>query len=404
VTDGTDTAAVTAGGELSVNCGNCAGSGASAIDDTAFTAASDDVAPAGFLHDTTPPSITDGRVGLATMDSSRRVLVNCAVGCGGSSFEDSDAFTFDTSNVTPIAAVVDDTATDTVAENSAGTPRMTTNRVLMVDLVGTQQNATAIKVDGSAVTQPVSGTITVGTFPDNEPINVAQMNGVAVTMGNGASGTGVQRVTLANDSTGVLASVGSITTSMTPGTAAANLGKAEDATHSSADTGVMALAVRDDYPPAATASATGEYQPQLTDEAGATYVRTGGSGTGSTAPWTGYLNCDNTAIYDASTNGSTQLVALTSSQTIYVCGYQISQSTTTAVSVNLRYGTGTNCATSPSNITPSYPLQAATSTGPIGMVVMTPGFTGLKTAASNALCINTNAAVSVQAIVWYAKF
>lgn len=35
-------------------------------------------------------------------------------------------------------------------------------------------------------------------------VNVAEMNGVAVTMGNGASGTGVQRVTLASDSTGTL--------------------------------------------------------------------------------------------------------------------------------------------------------------------------------------------------------
>lgn len=32
--------------------------------------------------------------------------------------------------------------------------------------------------------------------------NIARMNGIAVTMGNGASGTGVQRVTIANDSTG----------------------------------------------------------------------------------------------------------------------------------------------------------------------------------------------------------
>lgn len=46
--------------------------------------------------------------------------------------------------------------------------------------------------------------VTIGTFPDNEPINVAQMNGTAVTMGNGASGTGVQRVTIANDSTGTV--------------------------------------------------------------------------------------------------------------------------------------------------------------------------------------------------------
>lgn len=36
----------------------------------------------------------------------------------------------------------------------------------------------------------------------NISTNIAQMNGVTVTMGNGASGTGVQRVTLASDSTG----------------------------------------------------------------------------------------------------------------------------------------------------------------------------------------------------------
>lgn len=234
-----------------------------------------------------------------------------------------------------------------------------------------------------------------------QPVNISQINSVVVTMGNGVSGTGVQRVTVASDSTGNIATIG---TSVTPGTGAANLGKAEDAAHSSADVGVMALTVRDDYPPTATAGTTGDYQPALTDEAGAQYVRIGGSGTGATAPWTGYLNCDNTAKYDTNTNGSTELVALTSNQTIYVCGFQISQSTTTSVSVNLRYGTGSNCATGATAITPSYPLQAATSTGPIGMVVMTPGFTGLKTAVSNALCINTNAAVSVQALVWYAKF
>lgn len=45
------------------------------------------------------------------------------------------------------------------------------------------------------------GTVNVGTFPDNEPINVAQMNGVAVSMGAGINGTGVQRVTVATDDT-----------------------------------------------------------------------------------------------------------------------------------------------------------------------------------------------------------
>lgn len=43
----------------------------------------------------------------------------------------------------------------------------------------------------------------VTSFPDNEPINVAQMNGVTVLMGNGATGTGSQRVTIANDSSAI---------------------------------------------------------------------------------------------------------------------------------------------------------------------------------------------------------
>lgn len=127
----------------------------------------------------------------------------------------------------------------------------------------------------------------------------------------------------------------------------------------------------------------------------------GGNGSGSL---TGYLNCDNTAIYDAATSGATQLVALTSGKTIYVCGFQFSTSQASAVNVGLVYGTGTNCATGQTKMTPAYPLQAVASSGPIGLVAMTPGFTGLRTAASNALCINTNAAASVQAVVWYTQF
>lgn len=41
-------------------------------------------------------------------------------------------------------------------------------------------------------------------LPANQSVNVSQINGVTTTMGNGASGTGVQRVTIANDSTGIV--------------------------------------------------------------------------------------------------------------------------------------------------------------------------------------------------------
>lgn len=43
--------------------------------------------------------------------------------------------------------------------------------------------------------------VTIGTFPDNEPFNVAQWNGVTALAGNGVSGTGSPRVTIASDNT-----------------------------------------------------------------------------------------------------------------------------------------------------------------------------------------------------------
>jgi hypothetical protein len=50
-----------------------------------------------------------------------------------------------------------------------------------------------------------TGSNTIGALSANQSVNVAQMNGTAVTMGNGAAGTGVQRVTIASDSTGQVA-------------------------------------------------------------------------------------------------------------------------------------------------------------------------------------------------------
>lgn len=52
----------------------------------------------------------------------------------------------------------------------------------------------ALKVDGSAVTQPVSLT-------GNQAVNVAQINAVTPLMGNGVTGTGSPRVTIASDNT-----------------------------------------------------------------------------------------------------------------------------------------------------------------------------------------------------------
>lgn len=60
-------------------------------------------------------------------------------------------------------------------------------------LTDTNQSSLSLQTDGS-VRAAVTNNLTIGTFPDNEPFNVAQMNGVTVSMGVGASGTGTQRV------------------------------------------------------------------------------------------------------------------------------------------------------------------------------------------------------------------
>ncbi len=52
-------------------------------------------------------------------------------------------------------------------------------------------------------------------LPANQSVNISQMNGVTTTMGNGVSGTGVQRVTIASDSTGTVAATQSGTWNVT---------------------------------------------------------------------------------------------------------------------------------------------------------------------------------------------
>lgn len=165
-------------------------------------------------------------------------------GSGGTSSADGDAYTAGTTAGTPAMGVRDDTGTATCAEDKACLARLTSNRALMVDLSATGANTTAIKVDGSAVTQPVSGTVSITA---NSAVNVAQINGVTTSMGNGASGTGVQRVTIANDSTGTIAATQSGTWNVTnvSGTVSLPTGASTSANQS---TEITALQLIDNLP------------------------------------------------------------------------------------------------------------------------------------------------------------
>lgn len=87
------------------------------------------------------------------------------------------------------------------------------NNIGNVDIVTVPTDPFGVNADAASATGSVSAKlrfiastgIPVTALPANASVNVAQMNGVTVTMGNGGSGTGVQRVTLASDSTGQVA-------------------------------------------------------------------------------------------------------------------------------------------------------------------------------------------------------
>lgn len=118
-----------------------------------------------------------------------------------------------------------------------------------------------LSIQGITSMTPILATVTA----TNLSTNIAQIAGTTASVNNGAVDAGTLRVTIANNSTGVLGTVSTVTTvssvtalgTVTPGTAAANLGKAEDSVHASGDTGVFTLGVGNEAQ--TTLAADGDY-------------------------------------------------------------------------------------------------------------------------------------------------
>jgi hypothetical protein len=247
--------------------------------------------------------------------------------------------------ITANGFVFDDTAPTTVTENNFGMARMSANRNQYATLRDAAGNERGVNVNASneLLVSPTA----------NAAVNVAQMNGITVTMNNGVAGTGVQRVAIASDNT-VLPAVG--------------------------------------------AGATGAAVPANAVYPGAQ------DGSGNLI---GDIDCTLSKIYDASTSGNTELVALSGSKHIYVCGYELFSAGT--VNVSLVSGTGTACASAASGatstgtsgasaaLTPAWEFTAQT--GKLS-AYPTHGFL-LDAGSANALCLKTSGGVAVQAQVFY---
>lgn len=214
------------------------------------------------------------------------------------------------------ATVVQGTATNlkTQAEAYQGGSAVASGNPLQVTLANTGANATAVKVDGSAATQPISGTVTVqqgtasslkaqvtgggaagtadagvltvqgiasmtpvqvsqataaslnatvvgtGTFAvqntqsGTASQNVAQLAGTATSVNSGTKDNGTLRVVLATDQP-TLTNAQPVTS----GAGATTIGKAEDAASADGDVGVPAMAIRQ-ATPANTSGTDGDYE------------------------------------------------------------------------------------------------------------------------------------------------
>jgi hypothetical protein len=143
------------------------------------------------------PTWTEGNQVLLSTDLTGALRVSATL----SGTTDGAAYTAGASTGQVMMGARDDTAPGVVAEDKLGIVRISTRREMYVQLRDAAGNERGLNIDASgqlaitiAAAQTLATVTTVSTVT-----NLAQMNGAAISMGSGTNGTGVQRVTLATD-------------------------------------------------------------------------------------------------------------------------------------------------------------------------------------------------------------
>ena len=206
----------------------------------------------GGLYQSTPQSITDGDVGPFQVDADGALHIS----------DGGNAITVD-GTVTANLSATDNAVLDAMVVDLAA---------IEVDLAAMEVLLTAANVDHAA-NEALLTTIDADTGAIKTAVE---------TIDNAISGTEMQVDVVASLPAGSAAigklaansgvDIGDVdVTSIVPGTGATNLGKAEDAAHSSGDTGVMALVVRNDVLDA-LAGSDGDYSALQVNKTGALNV------------------------------------------------------------------------------------------------------------------------------------
>lgn len=231
--------------------------------------------PVGGIANVAAPTFTEAKPGYLSFDLNGNLRVISSGGGGGGAVTIADG------------ADVAEGATTDAASTAGGIGTVSSKLRLMTTQLGTINTTLGSPFQAG------------GALAANQSVNISQINGITPLMGNGVTGTGSQRVTIASDNTAfsvnatlsaettkVIGTVNQGTspwvtsvTSVTPGTGATNLGKAEDAAHSSGDVGVFGLALANEAQ--IVLANDGDYIGHGTDTKGNTFV-TGPVASGAT--------------------------------------------------------------------------------------------------------------------------
>lgn len=253
--------------------------------------------------------------------------------------------------------------------------------------------------------------VTVGGFVlAQQPIDIKKIGGVAVTQDTQLTGDGA------------------ITHSSTTGAAHFNRASAAAPTDVSADNDAVmpwslrsgAAVIQPSYAGVLASTgvgASGTGVPRVVDVAsGSTgsapptqasqigYVTSGATGGLLTAG----VFCDSQGWLDMSSATTTEIAPLVASRTIYVCSAVAMAGGTTTIT--FKRGTGTNCGTGTTAVSPGYELTAQAGyvdNAGGGQVVLGPagaGTVGGAMTSGNALCVTSSAAVNLHVKIRYAVF
>ena len=326
-------------------------------------------------------------------DANGKLKTTAAGGGGGTSATDNAAFTPGTDAVTPTGFMFDDVAPDSVNEGDVGVGRMSANRNQYVTIRDAASNERGLNVDAngeigvSAIRSALpAGTNAIGKLSANSGVDIGDVD----------------------------------VTSVIPGTSATNLGKAEDAAHSSGDTGVAVWAKRTDTP--AASGADGDYVTVNSDAAGYLYVTPRSSGSTGAAPpdrasysaglgsgatggfLTGITVADSFVNVNVTTATTTLLVTGVSGRHVRISS--LSLVTAAANNVALISGTGATCGTGTTGMNGGTTAASGWNFAANGGITQGNGLGTINqtNATGDSVCIVTSAATQLSGRIAYAIY